>query len=78
MNKINPNDYNEYLNTASEKTVRKVSGGKGSNFKPMYGDGRGEDNKKYKDRGTEGSPDDRKLAAQHLPNNRNADYFAGY
>ena len=78
QNKVNPNDYNEYLNTASEKTVRKVSEGKGSKKPAVYGSGKGTDNKKYMDRGMQGSPDDKKLESQKLPNNRNADYFAGY
>lgn len=82
-----PNNIDRYLRSGRNSAKREMSEEKGKKMKPEYGsrnkpdvaknmdkhDSRSSDSR-YADRGDTGTPDDKKLNKQSLPNTRNYMY----
>lgn len=72
-NDPNSNNTEEYLGTVNFRAEKKMGEKKGSTKANNYGSREGDDNQIYSDRGMK-DPDDARLKAQNMPNNRMYSY----
>lgn len=71
---VGVNDEDDFLEVIHEGTNKKTGNVPGKKMGPNYGKESGESNRKYNQRGT-WSDDDKKLAAQAMPDDRKYSYL---